>query len=870
MALYNIPSHSTALPMGSYQAGHQTKFGYIYPRGLRPPLFASKHSLLPRYYPELSFMAIQKSAQEKPKQATRALDAIVQYEAKDSITFDLPNKNFNLYGVGKIGYEDMQLEAENISFNWGSNTVIATGKQTTAGTIEQKPTFTQGKTKYIAEEIRYNTDSKRGTAYKLITKQDEAIIKANKAKMDIQDTYYVDDLHFTTCNLRKPHYYIKAKNLKFIRERQAESGPFYFYFDDVPTPLGFFYGLFFIPCIKTSGLIPPRPGEDRNGFYVKDGGYYFYFNDYIDLALRGSLYFKGSSSISAQSTYKKRYGFTGQISYERQIQSNADELALQENKEKSWRFRWRHATENNRISSLTAEVDIQSKPFIRNTQDEDDKLRAETNSRIKYTNNLVGFPYNLSTSLAHSKNFQTNVSSLILPELVLTTGYIYPLKKIRKATKVWYQDIYFKHNLEAKNQLTNVIDADTLSINRNNLPKIFKGAKYGVKHTIPLETNIKVFQYFNLKPKIQYQERWYWKSIDYRYDASQDSILSNTVSGFKRVWDYNWGAALQTTLYGTHFFGSNAFIQAFRHQLEPSVGFTYIPDFSKKEFGYWQKIQTPKGEENCNKFQDFVYGSPQGSASALLEFKVDNSLDIKVKDTQDSGAKPKKIPILESFSLGSSYDFLRKNFNLNDIKLAARTRVLDNLISIEYNADFDPYIYKNKERIEEFAWQHGQGIGYVKSSSLKISTKLQSSKEKDAVKSTLPPKTDSISHPLVVDPTNYVDFDIPWQLNLTFDRFYNYDASNDKKTVNRKLSFQGDTNLTKKWKLGFNSTYDIDKNELVGSATKLAIYRDLHCWQMSFDWHPLGKTQYYEFSIGLKAAMLEDLKYPRGNEYDKL
>lgn len=842
---------------------------------LSPPRGQTKGPFALNYPNELSFIAMQRTAQEEAAGPAGPIKTMIQYKAKDSIVFDIQQKTVHLYGVDNISYEDRKLEAENIAFDWSTNSITATGKQNEAGEIEKKPVFTQGAVQYIAEEIRYNFDSERGTARKLLTKQDEAIIQCDKAKVDTEDTYYTDRIKYTTCNLVKPHYYIKARKVKFVQDRKVASGPFQFYFDDVPTPLGFFYGLFFIPRPKVSGVLPPRLGEKPGeGFFLRDGGYYFYFNDYIDLALRGTLYSKGSSSFRAESNYKKRYGYTGGLSYEKTINTTPDELALQEAKDKSWRFQWRHNTENNRISSLAAEVDIQSQSFRKNnTLPGNENPNATTNSRIRYTHNLVGLPYTLNTSLAHSKNFQTKVTELTLPQIILSTSHIYPFRGKGGAAGGWYTDIYFKHSFEFQNHLSNVIDKDTLEISRQNWPRLLKEGRYGAKHTLPLETNIKIFRYFNLKPSVQYQERWYFKSLDYKYVAAQDTTIADTITGFKRVWDYSLGTNLQTTLYGTHFFSPDAAIQAIRHQLEPSVGFTYTPDFSKERYGYWQKVQTKQGEELKARFDGFIYGAPEKQASAVMKLKVDNTLEMKVRNITDSAGRPKKVPILEALNLSTSYDFLADSFKLSDIELGARTRVLDSLVSIEYSTTFDPYIYKQKERVEEFAWHHGQGLGHVKRSSLKISTSLKppgGSSESDADElSQAKPGAQQTREPFPVDTTQYVDFNVPWRLNLTYHWNYTYQIKLDKKAISKLLSFDGDISLTRKWKIAFSSTYDIDKKELVGNATKLSIYRDLHCWQMNFDWYPLGQNQSYEFSIGLKAPMLQDLKYDRSNEYVK-
>lgn len=870
---------NTSLSARALKQHYETSIG-PYKHAVRSPLGSPARGAFLHNYPhELSFVAMQRTErQDSADELGGFIETIVQYDAKDSAVFDIQQKVFHLYGASDIGYEDMKLAAEHLALDWSTSMLTATGKYNEAGAIERKPIFIQGTVPYIAEELRYNFDAKRGTARKLFTKQEEALIQCDKAKMDTEDTYYADCIRYTTCNLVKPHYYIKARKVKFVRDQKVATGPFQFYFDDVPTPLGFFYGLFFVPKPKTSGIILPKPGEDRGGFFLREGGYYFYFNDYIDLALRGSLYSKGSSSFKINSNYKQRYSYTGGASYERTITTMPDEKALQASKDKGWRFQWQHNTVNNKISSLAAEVDFQSQSFNRAIP-RHEGLNATTNSRIRYTNSLVGLPYTLSTSLAHSQNFQTNVMSLILPEVILSTGHIYPFRRKSSVAGQWYKDIYCKHSVEFKTQLTNVIGQDTLKISRQHWPKIFRKGKYGAKHTIPVETNIKIFKYFNLKPCFEYRERWYFKSLNYKYDDARDTISIVDTTGFKRVWDYSLGASLQTTLYGIHFFGPDAAIQAIRHQLEPAVGFTYTPDFSKEKYAYWQKVQTQRGEKLMNRFDNFIYGAPENRASAVMDFKVGNTLAIKVCNTADPAGHAKEVPILEALNLSTSYDFEADSFKLSDIKLEARTRILDSLINVEYNPTFDPYIYKPcvpahnqgklKRRVEEFAWHHGQGLGHIKKSSLKISTSLKppSNNEQDPVGL---PKDEQIPKPFPIDSTQYVDFDVPWGLNLAYHRNYTYQIESGEQDTSNQLSFDGELGLTKKWKITFGSAYDLDKKALVGNATTVGIYRDLHCWQMKFDWRPLGKSQSYEFSIGLKAPILQDIKYPRSNEYDKL
>ena len=848
-----------------------------------------KSSIFPWRNPKrISFIELQEAADlKKFQKASSSFDNIIQYQANDSITFDIQAKDLDIYGAGIIGYANMQLTAENISLNWANNTIKATGKLDEQGKMVIKPVLQQDKDKYIAETIRYNFKSKRGVASKFFTKKEDILIRGQRVKMDTEDTYYADDIKFTSCNLTNPHYFIRARNLKFVKDKRTTSGPFQFYFNGVPTALGFFYGVFFMPTPKASGIIRPQIGEDgARGFFLREGGYYFYFNDYIDLAIKGTIYSRGDSDLQGDINYKKRYGYNGNINYKREITSHTTEIALQEDKEKEWRLQWNHSTKNNRISSLTAKVDIQSRSPRHSLQKRDqlDNLNAKTQSKIRYTRKLLGTPYTFNSSLSHSKDFKTKITNIIFPQVVFTTSSMYPLRFGKTVSNNWYENVSIRHTFEFQNDLTNVVDKDTLEFSRNNFSTFLKNAKYGAKHYIPVETNIKIFKYFNLKPSLQYTERWYLKRLDYKYIANQDNIIADTTEGFYRVWDYSTGAGLQTVIYGTHFFKEQAKIQAIRHRVEPSIGLMYNPDFTKEKFGYWQKILTPKGEEVLDKFSNGVYGTPK-KHSALLTVKLNNVLETKVRNNKGTYEKSKKIPILESLSIDTSYDFLKDSFPLGDINLGARTKLLDSLINLEYTTVLDPYVYKNNKRVEQFTWHNGQGLGNLKKYTFKTGTTLKSEKKKkaDKLKKKLSNKKSKkilkdkkeetnilVDSNKLLDPNEYVDFDVPWQLGLDYHQTYTCDLEKDKKETIRQFIFKGNLNVTANWKVVFNSTYDIDKKELVGSATKLGIYRDLHCWEMKFDWVPLAKTISYEFSIGLKASMLKDLKYPHNREYGKV
>ena len=111
------------------------------------------------------------------------------------------------------------------------------------------------------------------------------------------------------------------------------------------------------------------------------------------------------------------------------------------------------------------------------------------------------------------------------------------------------------------------------------------------------------------------------------------------------------------------------------------------------------------------------------------------------------------------------------------------------------------------------------------------------------------------------NPSAFVDFNIPWTLNMNYN--VRYSKPQLQSSVIQTLNFSGDFSLTKRWKIGFNSGYDFELKDL--SYTSIDIYRDLHCWEMSFNWIPIGPRQSYLFTIRVKSAILQDLKLTRRN-----
>lgn len=239
---------------------------------------------------------------------------------------------------------------------------------------------------------------------------------------------------------------------------------------------------------------------------------------------------------------------------------------------------------------------------------------------------------------------------------------------------------------------------------------------------------------------------------------------------------------------------------------------------------------------------------------------------------------------MESFDWSTSYDFLADQHALSDIQFKTHTNLFDKLFDINFVSSFDPYFYestghpKNRAKQEyirsnELAWNHGKGLGHMKNASLSIGAKLGAQGKGSTLdkgrKLKDDPDAQEIPKHLQEDPTQYIAFNVPWNLDVNYHWNYSCPQPWDDPEKTNSLGFEWRMSLTEKWKVTCKSAYDLTKREFVGNSTTIGIHRDLHCWEMDFYWKPLGDTQNYEFSVGLKAPLLKDFKYSRDGEYVK-
>lgn len=801
------------------------------------------------------------------------LDAPVTLVARDSIYYNIQEGYAVLYGDGKLNYREQEFQAGYMHLDVNTSQLYARGlNDTTKGPKEQEePIFKEGATSYRMNEITYNFKSGKARITGVITEVEEGYLHGKIVKKMPNDEVNVAHGKFTTCDLDHPHFYIHLTKAKVIPHDKILTGPAYLVIGDVPTPLGIPFGFFPNSSKRASGIILPEYGEEQQrGFFVRNGGVYLGMSDYIDLALLGGVYSRGSWDVSVRSSYALRYRFQGNITASYSNITAGQKGTSSYNNSNTYRISWSHAQDPaaNPNSRFQANVTFGSSGYNRfNSRTTQEYLNNQIMSSISYSRNFPGTPISVSLSLNHSQNSRDSMVSLTLPQLALNVAKVYPFKRRNPVGKPrWYERIGFSYNTNLQNNLH--IKEDRLFT-----PYALNQMRNGMRHNASLSTSFTLLKFVNFTPAVTYSENWYIKSSRHRWDEVDQRVQLDTVNGFARAWQFNVSMGASTKIYGMFEFGQKGWLKAVRHVITPSISLSYHPDFSKPLFGMYSPVQVDaKGTVRPRShFENTLFGGPSAGQSGTLGFSLGNNLEMKYRKNTDTGTVDRKVKIIESLSIGSSYNFLADSMQLAPLSISAHS-TLFNFISLSANSSFSPYaLDANLQPYNRFYFKDTKRLlrfeNFYFSCSFSLSRVLNGRKEGSLTPTNFgyPPGfipfdgTTAMPYGYV----QYMDFSSPWNLSISYS--YSLNVMGEKIRQIQSLSFNGGVTLGTDWQVSFSSGFDFVSRKL--TMTSVNIAKDLHCWQMSLNLIPFGTMRSFAFHISVKSAVLKDLKYQKQRSY---
>ncbi len=833
------------------------------------------------------------------------LDHQVVFESKDSMVMVGRNMTY-MYGEGQIDYGDLKLNAAEIRLDMDKSEVYACGREDSVGEMQGVPVFEEGGTSYESSTMRYNFRSKRGYITNVITQQGEGFLTGGQTKKTEGEDYYIQNGRYTTCDHHDdPHFWLQLTKAKVRPKKNIVTGPAYMVLAGLPLPLAVPFGYFPFSDKYASGVIVPTFGDDYNrGFYLSDGGYYFAINDMIDLALTGEIYTKGSWGLSAQSTYRKRYKFSGNfnINYLKTIYGEKSDPDY--SSATNFQVIWSHSQDSkaNPNMNLSASVNFTTSGYTRNSVNSYYSNSFTENTKSSTINMSYRFPnskWSLSTSLNVSQRTQDSTLAVSFPNINVTMSQVYPFKrKHAVGADRWYEKIRMSYSGQFQNSLTAKQDEFFKK-------SLIKDWRNGMKHSIPISATFPLFTYFNITPSISLTDRMYTQKVRRAWDPAASAEVADTTYSFYNVWDFNASVSLDTKVYG--FFQPLPFlgdkVKMIRHVFTPTVSFSGAPDFSSPFFGYYGSYDytDAQGRQQTKKYSMFpsaLYGVPGQGKTGMVSVSLANNVEMKVKSDNDSIGE-KKISLIENFTVSQSYNFAADSLNWSNINTSLLLR-LSRQFNLNLSATWDVYTYQlnsagNPVRVNIPRWKAGKGLGRLSSTGTSFSYTFNNDtfkRKKDGSKNNDNNNNNSNygdddnwgdddtdgngqqggrsghdhDDDLQLTPEGYVPWEVPWSLSVNYSINYSYGNFNKQKMeydgkITQNLSLSGNIRPTKNWEFSASASYNFDTKKI--AYMNLNIARDLHCFTMRASVIPVGPYKSYNFHISVKSSLLSDLKYDK-------
>ena len=794
-----------------------------------------------------------------------SFEELAKYGAKDSIYLDVKENKIHLYGEAHLEYLETNMKAGYILVDLKKNEVFASYILTKDSNKIEMPQFKNGAEEIQASRIRYNFKTQKGYIEEVKIKQDEIFLYMGVAKRQHNGDIHFKQGRFTTCELDDPHYHFNLSKAVMIPDKRIVTGPMNLWIKGVPTPFGLPFSI--IPQAKerTHGLLFPQIiPMSALGFGVNDLGYFFPINKSLHTSAFITLYNRGSWGVKNTTDYFTLYKRKGSFNIDFQQMKQGFPSTKDNNKlSVSWDHLkdpksnpfWVFSTKVNYISDNNAKTSL----YPQNVQ----YFNNQLNSDINLQRLFPGKPLTMGLKIGLKQSTQTKNISLTSPIYNVNLTRIFPFKKFIHGDQEWkkvFSSLSFAYTGEIQNKST---FKDTL-LTQHNYSQIQNQFLNGVSQNMTIQTTAGLFKNtWKFNPSVTYSNRINFQQIEKNYVV--DSVVTNLTQKTGYSHDLSFNASLTTVVYSYYrFIGKSK--PLLRHILTPTFGFKFIPNlntFSTLDTGT-VAIKTIR----YSPFEQSVYSSNPTNSAGLITFGINNTFELKRKSEKDTLTGFKKTNIIDALSINGNYDVLKDSMKLSTIAINVRISPAKS-ISFVASSNYSPYAWDSKTGMDigKYALNSSGKLGRLLSTNLNtsyvVTSKVSREKlEEVSKKSGTNWNTDYTYFSLY--PERVVNFEIPWK--ITFTHIYSINANTTKTASNsnnfrqvQTISTNGDLSFTKRWKIIGTVNFDVQTVKI--TYTTLTLTRDMHCWNLSFNWIPIGQNQSFLFSLRSTSSMFKDAKF---------
>lgn len=800
----------------------------------------------------------------------KSIDKIGKYSAKDSIYNDIKNKKIHLYGNAQLKYDDIHLSAHYIMFDIENEEVFATYKLSQDNSRIGEPLIIQDGEEIKAGTIRFNLKSKKGYIQEVSLKQEEIHLQMEVAKRHANEEVHFRDGKFTTCDLKDPHFHFHLSKAVLIPNKKIISKKMNLFVREISLPIGLPFLV--IPQLKSKNiqkgkagiLIPKFVPTSIFGMGISDLGYYLPINDSLHSTFFGNLYTSGSWSISNSTEYKVKYKYSGRINL--LYQQNYQTFPRKKLGDK-FSIVWQHTKDvkSNPYWNFSSNVNFVSDNNNKNTVNpiNPNYLSNTMKSDINIMRSFPNKPITLGLKISTSQNSITKMMDVTSPILTFNVTRFSPTKFIFKqkvSNDKWYDKINVSYSFEGKNISS---FADSL-LRKKDFMAIKNNFQNGFKQNILITSTLKALNNtWSITPVLNYVTYFDFQQVEKKTDVNTNTVENKVVHKYGMFQDLNLSVKATSQIYTYYrFIGKGKTL--LRHILTPSFGYTYIPKNESKTASF---IDVNGKDVVYSVYEKSLYRPSNLNAASLLTFDLMNTFELKQKSSKDTVTGFKKTKIIDAFSINGNYNFLADSMRLSNLNLSLRLNPFP-FLSVVATSVLSPYAWDDNsgKTLKTYAFQTNKALGRVLSSSINTTVILTTKEGKRKIsenKQIISTVYNSDIQYFSFYPERFIDFEIPWKLNIT--HLFSIQANTNKSvstptsfTSVQTLSVNGDVSFTKRWKISGTSYYDIKTNKITNCNFTLT--RNLHCWNLSFWVTPIGTNKSFLLRLISNATLLKDAK----------
>ncbi len=807
----------------------------------------------------------------------------VQFQSNDSLVVDFRSGRLaTLFGNSKVEHSSGTLTSGEIQMNLEMNTVEATA--TSPEDTLSMPVLTRQSDEIRSNRILFNYKTNKGKFEQARVEVGEGHLIGSKVKNISETEVFIEDGIYSTCPPDYLYYYIKAKKMKVVDQDEIFFTNARLYILDIPYPIVFPFG--YVPSgidQKQSGLLTPTyvfDAQASRGIGLNNVGWFQYVNDYFTTEVNLDIFTSGTFALENRNLYKKTGLYNGSINIGYSIDQGLESTDADFTRIVNKSLAVQHSQTISPYASLSANINLRTEDYFRqNSYNINDNAQTSANSRASYNYKHPEGLFSFGTNASLSQNFFNNSTSLRGPSANFSLKTLTPFKKEGGGNDPsWYENISIRYSNNLNSRFNyRPIDADTAEttfLEALLSPSEYREAtgnndyyRFGLQQKATIQLG-KLFpsQFINSSANFNVNEYWFPTSIRKEFNADSNRVETNKIIGFASGRDFSSSFSLSTRVYGI----SNRKIgnlEGFRHTLQPSVSFTYRPDFSDEKWGVYRTVvsDTLGNEQTYSIFEDEVFAGPGSGEQRSLSFGISNVFETKVVSRDTTGEKNERnLRLIDDLSMRSSYNFAADSLKLSQLSTSLRSNAIPG-INISAGANFSFYERnENGARINRFLIADGGKPAQLESFNISVGTSFRGGSGRISTYTPVyrrkyDPFNQAIFSP--IDPgygyETIAPLNSPWSFSLNFNYRWTYIFGQSPRRTAAINANNIAFNLTPKWKFRTTMGYDFIQKELTPSQFSLT--RNLECWDLSFQINPFGDRQYYFFSLRVNSAQIQSL-----------